>query len=143
MRKDASSLEIRQRARQLRQNATDAERRLWQVLRGRKANGLKFRRQHPIARFIVDFYCAEHRLVVELDGGVHDGRAEPDNVRTAYLESLGYRVLRFRNEEVTTRMATVLEAIVAACAPQPLPQPLPTRGEGGLLPSPQVERGRG
>ncbi|HEX7599855.1 MAG TPA: endonuclease domain-containing protein, partial [Polyangia bacterium] len=85
------------RRRALRGRATDAERLLWRLLRMRQFLGLKFRRQHPLGRYIVDFYCAERRLAVELDGGQHftvEGQAY-DRRRTAYLAALGIRVVRF------------------------------------------------
>ena len=100
------------RARRLRRDATDAERALWRVLRGRAIAGLKFRRQHPIGRYIVDFVCLERRLIVELDGGQHT--AEVDGPRTAYLEAAGYRVVRFWNPDVLRNPEGVVEVIVAA-----------------------------
>lgn len=86
---------LRLYARQLRRSQTDAERKLWTRLRARQVNGLKFRRQHPIGRYIVDFCCPEHQLVVELDGGHHARQARADEHRTKFLVQLGYRVLRF------------------------------------------------
>src|SRR5262245_8649857 len=85
-------------ARSLRLNATDAEMKLWQQVRNRRLGGFKFRRQASIGHHIVDFLCAEKRLVVELDGGQH--APELDASRTARLEALGYRVIRFWNNEV-------------------------------------------
>ena len=90
------------RRRALREHATDAERLLWRLLRTRQFFGLKFRRQHSIGPYIVDFYCAVHRLAVELDGGQHftvEGLAY-DRRRTAYLAARGIRVLRFTNSEL-------------------------------------------
>ncbi|HEU4651311.1 MAG TPA: endonuclease domain-containing protein, partial [Croceibacterium sp.] len=84
-------------ARTLRRNATDAETKLWQFLRGRRLDGLKFRRQATVGYAVVDFLCAEKRLVVELDGGQQT--AERDAVRTARLTALGYRVIRFWNHD--------------------------------------------
>lgn len=84
-----ASRPIRQRARELRQELTPAERKLWAALRNKKLNGLKFRRQHPIDRFIVDFYCAAHKLVVEVDGDIHDTQPERDAERSALLEQQG------------------------------------------------------
>ena len=91
---------LRQRAKDMRANPTPAERRLWQHLRGKRRLGYKFRRQHVIDRFIVDFYCAEARMVIELDGEVHRFIEERDRVRQDCLEDLGLRVLRFTNDEV-------------------------------------------
>jgi len=89
-----------QRARDLRRGLTMAERRAWNLLRNRRMLGLKFRRQHVIAGFIVDFYCAELRLVLEIDGSGHSGGAQSDYdaARTANLEARGYRVVRIRND---------------------------------------------
>ena len=106
---------IQQRARELRQRATEAERVLWERVRNRRLGGLKFRRQHPLGPYIVDFYCAEHRLVVEVDGPIHEGQKERDALRAEYLEMYGYRVLRFMNEDVLTDIEGVLERILAAC----------------------------
>ncbi|MBT3605014.1 MAG: endonuclease domain-containing protein [Candidatus Latescibacteria bacterium] len=105
---------VRQRARELRKNLTPSEKVLWQSLRGRKCNGWKFRRQHPIGRFIVDFYCAEIRLIVEVDGGVHLERELYDAERTELLEKQGYRVIRFSNEEVFQNLDRVLMRIASS-----------------------------
>ena len=99
----------------LRQNPTDAEQRLWYLLRGRRFFGLKFRRQKPIGPYIVDFCCVEKMLVIELDGGQHQSRGEYDCRRTAYLESIGFRVIRFWNNEVLGQTDVVLEEIRKAC----------------------------
>jgi lysyl-tRNA synthetase class 2 len=85
-------------ARRLRRDQTDAERTLWFRLRARRLNGLIFRRQVPIDRYIVDFFCADARLIVELDGGQHATLDETN--RTAVLESMGYLILRFWNDDV-------------------------------------------
>jgi len=87
---------------------------LWERLRGRRLDGLKFRRQHPLGPFIADFYCAAQRLVVELDGGVHRTQLDRDEERTRQLEAYGYRVLRFQNSQVEEDIEAVLAAIVAA-----------------------------
>lgn len=97
-------------ARQMRREPTPAEDHLWQQLRNR-ALGVKFRRQHPIDRFIVDFFCDEAGLIVEVDGGIHQYTAEEDALRQAFLESYGFRVLRFSNEDVLGSAAGVLETI--------------------------------
>jgi very-short-patch-repair endonuclease len=108
---------MRGRARELRKTATEAERVLWNFLRNRKLDGLKFRRQHRIDRFILDFYCAEKRLGIEIDGSVHDTptQQERDAERTKELEERGIRLLRFKNRTVTQEIASVLAAIRAAC----------------------------
>lgn len=100
-------------ARNLRQNETSAENLLWRNLRNRKLNGLKFRRQHPLNKFIADFYCHEKRLVIEVDGAVHDSKEakEYDSNRTYELNETGIMVLRFRNEEILAGMSEVLKRI--------------------------------
>jgi very-short-patch-repair endonuclease len=92
--------EIGRRARELRANMTPAERRMWSILRMHREAGFYFRRQHPLAHFIVDFCCTKAKLCIEVDGGIHDDQRERDSERTAWLESMGYRVLRFANEDV-------------------------------------------
>ena len=104
---------LRPRAQWMRRAPTEAEARLWQRLR-RGALGVRFRRQVVIGRFIVDFYCAAARLVVEVDGGVHDGRRDIDDERDRVLQSRGVRVLRVRNEEVVDALDAVVETIRAA-----------------------------
>ncbi len=99
------------RARELRENQTDAERLLWSRLRGRQLAGFKFRRQHPVPPFIVDFACIEARLIVELDGGQHAENASADARRTACIEREGFRILRFWNNEVLGNLEGVLETI--------------------------------
>jgi very-short-patch-repair endonuclease len=91
---------LRDRARALRREATDAEARLWHALRARRLGGWRWRRQVPKGPFILDFFYAEAGLVLELDGGQHNDQAVYDARRTAYLESLGLRVIRFWNGEV-------------------------------------------
>jgi very-short-patch-repair endonuclease len=86
---------LRHRARDLRNNTTDAERALWRVLRGRQLQGFRFRRQVPIGGFIADFVCPQAKLIIELDGGQHAERSEYDAARTSRLEAMGYRVLRY------------------------------------------------
>ncbi len=107
--------ELQQAAWRLREQMTPAEAMLWDALRARQLNGLRFRRQHPVGQVVLDFYCPLHKLGVELDGGVHTDRVEEDAARTAHLNSFGYHVLRFRNEEVITNLPAVLEQIAAAC----------------------------
>jgi len=118
-------------ARPLRRGATDAEKLLWQRLRNRQINGLKFRRQATVGPYIADFLCADARLIVEADGGQHT--VEHDAARTASLNSRGYRVLRFWNHDILANPLGVLEAIATAAAEQgkePSPNPLPLAGEG-------------
>ena len=102
------------RARELRRQQTPAEDIAWELLRDRRCDGMKFRRQHQIGNYIADFFCAEHKLVVELDGAVHqtDETAAKDAQRDAYLTSLGYIVLRFQNQSVIDQTEAFLERIV-------------------------------
>lgn len=104
-----------ERARQLRETPTHAEAFLWGKLRKKQVGGLKFRRQHIIHAYIVDFYCPQAKLVVEVDGSIHDEQEEYDHERRADLESLGFAVIRFRNEEITGEIEMVLAAIYDAC----------------------------
>ena len=108
------SPELQERARELRRETTPAERLLWARLRNRQLQGRKFRRQHPLGRFVVDFCCPAERLVVEVDGEVHEGQEEEDEARTAVLESYGYTVLRFPNQAVIQDVEGVLKAIARA-----------------------------
>jgi very-short-patch-repair endonuclease len=102
-----------ERARDLRQNANAAEQRLWAVLRGKRIGGFKFRRQHALGQYIADFICLQARLVIEVDGDRHgnDEREALDTKRTEYIERLGYRVIRFWNNEVLTATDGVVAAI--------------------------------
>jgi very-short-patch-repair endonuclease len=114
--------ELTDRARELRLNKTRAEALLWHALRNRKLGGWRWKRQVPRGPYIVDFLCPEARLVIELDGGLHLEQVDYDARRTAYLESLGLRVLRFWNIAVFEGRAGVCDAILAACggeAPHP------------------------
>ena len=104
-------------ARQLRQNLTPAEKMVWDALKNRQLHGWKFRSQHPIESFIVDFYCPQHRFVIELDGAVHDQQREYDAARTEKLNHLGYRVIRFDNRDVMSDLSRVLQQIVNAIEP--------------------------
>jgi len=106
---------IRQHARENRHHQSPAEAKLWKVLRNHNLDGRKFRRQHPIGPYIVDFYCHEARLVVELDGRSHDAQMDYDAARTAWLESQGYRVIRFANAQVMKDIVSVVERIRLAC----------------------------
>ena len=105
------------RARRLRREGTDAERIVWRILRDRQL-GAKFRRQHPVGPYVVDFFCDEHRLVIEVDGGQH--RPEVDRRRTEYLEANGMRVMRFWNNEVIENLegvATVIRGFLDGDSP--------------------------
>jgi very-short-patch-repair endonuclease len=111
-----NTVELVRAARSLRQTQTEAEEVLWQALRDRQLYDIKFRRQYAYERFIFDFYCSAGRLVIELDGSIHDEpmQQERDVARTAALEARNYRVIRFRNEEVLGDLQSVLSRIVAA-----------------------------
>src|SRR5215469_6727497 len=118
------------RARTLRRDMTEAERRLWQMLRSRQTEGYRFRRQVPIGGFIADFVCHPARLIVEIDGGQHDSSSEAETSRTRFLEAEGYRVLRFWNNEVLDNREGVRGAI-ADTLHHATPTPtLPHRGGG-------------
>ena len=108
-------------ARALRKSMTDAERALWRVLRSRQLEGFKFRRQHPIGPFVVDFVCLEHKLILELDGGHHAEQIEADAERTGHLEKMGYRLIRFWNIEVLTEMDGLVTRVLSTLTPTPLP----------------------
>ncbi|WP_166210337.1 endonuclease domain-containing protein [Cognatiluteimonas telluris] len=115
-------------ARALRVCSTDAERALWQHLRAGRLNGHKFRRQHPIHPYVVDFYCETLKLVIELDGSQHT--PDSDAVRTQFLESRGLSVIRFWSHDVLQQTDAVLQAIWSFADRRTLtPTPLPP-GEG-------------
>ena len=105
---------ITSRARRLRRDSTDAERLLWNRLRGRRLGGYKFRRQAPICGYIVDFACFDKRLIVEIDGGHHgfESNLGNDEVRRARIESEGFMVLRFWNSDVYADIDGVLESVL-------------------------------
>ncbi len=111
-----TSAKIVYAARAQRRNSTPAEETLWAALRSRRLAGLKFRRQHPYGPFILDAFCVEHQLEVELDGGIHanPSQAAHDAARTEFLKAHGIRVLRFSNEEVESNLAEVLRKILEA-----------------------------
>jgi len=104
--------EIERRAKQMRHEMTPAESTLWQALQGRSLQELRFRAQHPVGRFILDFYCPAYKLAVEADGEVHVEQAERDAERTAHLVGHGYRVLRFQNAEIENNLPEVLRRIL-------------------------------
>lgn len=115
-------------SRRLRREMTEAERKLWQHLRGRQLDGFKFRRQHPVPPYIADFCCIERKLIVELDGSQHN--EHKDAARTRFLESQGWKVVRFWDNEALVHTEAVIEAIWNALGNRTLtPTPLPA-GEG-------------
>ncbi|MBT9312757.1 endonuclease domain-containing protein [Leptothoe kymatousa] len=103
--------EIAAAAKRLRKNMTIAEQTLWTALKARQLDGFKFRAQHPIGRFIVDFYCPACRLMIEIDGAIHDTQLDYDIARTEQLERYGYQVLRFTNDDVIHHLSDVLTTI--------------------------------
>lgn len=116
---DMNRFIIRERANKLRHSQTPAERMLWTYLRKRQLSGKKFLRQHPIIftydtkvqHFIADFYCHEKMLIIELDGSIHDTQKEYDEMRENVLKDMGYKIIRFRNEEVFGDVQKVLRTI--------------------------------
>jgi very-short-patch-repair endonuclease len=122
-----------EKARRLRSNQTDVERLIWSRIRDRQLSGLKFRRQVPIGRYVVDFVCKEAALIVELDDGQHSSITKYDADRTRWLEQHGWRVLRFWNNDVIENLSGLLEVILATVKvtpSNPHPDPLPQAGEG-------------
>jgi len=103
------------RARELRHDATFPEKLLWSRLRNRQLAGIKFRRQFPLGPFVIDFYCDEARLTIELDGDSHTGRATYDAERTALLHREQVRVVRVGNDDVLTNLDGVLEMLLREC----------------------------
>jgi len=122
-------MKLVERARRLRKESTDAEKRLWLHLRAHRYGGHKFKRQQPIGRYIVDFACFDARLVIEIDGGQHADAARSDSIRDAWLAREGFRVLRFWNNEVLENTEGVMQKILSSLD-APSPRPSPTRGEG-------------
>lgn len=107
-------------ARALRRRQTEAENRLWFHLRDRRLGGFKFRRQHPLGRYIADFVCLEARIIVEADGGQHQWQAAHDEERDTYLAAQGYVVLRFWNDAILARTDDVLSEILRQLHARPL-----------------------
>ena len=121
-------------AKSLRSNMTEAEQKLWYYLRAGRFMGIKFKRQKPLGRYIVDFICLEEKLIIELDGGQHAEKVTYDHQRDSWLRSQGYTVLRFWNNELFNETESVLEKIRLTLSPALLRTPryaLPTsvRGE--------------
>jgi very-short-patch-repair endonuclease len=114
----------------MRRQPTEAERRLWLHLRNRQLAGLKFRRQHPVGRFVLDFYCPAKKLVIELDGSAHEGRATADAERSLHLAAHDYTVLRFDNDDVRHDLSGVLRRIETIAAGLPDQPAAKYRGHG-------------
>jgi very-short-patch-repair endonuclease len=121
------------RARTLRHNMTEAERRVWQILRSQQIKGFKFRRQVSIGRYIADFVCHEVRLIVEIDGGQHDRLSPREAERRGFLQNEGYRILRFWNDGVPANLDGVHQTIAEELGRITPTQTLPHQG-GGLYP---------
>jgi len=119
---------VNRKARALRKRPTDAESALWRQVRLRQIEECKFRRQHPIGPYIVDFVCLERQVIVEVDGGQHALQVQQDSERTAWLESGGYRVVQFWDHEVLTELESVKEAILRNLTPHLNPPPQEGRG---------------
>jgi very-short-patch-repair endonuclease len=109
-------------ARALRRELTPAERVLWAALRSRRVGGLRFRCQHPVGPFVLDFYCPAAKLVIEVDGAVHEQQREQDQARTEHLQQYGYSVLRFTNAQVLDDLDTVMDQIIQATQDIPVAQ---------------------
>jgi very-short-patch-repair endonuclease len=124
-RKLIESKEMLDRARALRQQASEAEKALWKQLRGRRLSGFKFRRQVVIENYIVDFVCLEAWLVIEADGGQHMEQKKYDERRSRFLESKGFKLLRFWNHEILAELNSVLEQVELVLNNPPSPQPSP------------------
>jgi very-short-patch-repair endonuclease len=122
---------IRNFSRSLRKNPTDAEKKLWAHLRRKQISGRRFRRQHPLGRYIVDFVCLEAKLIVEIDGGQHAESVHDDTQRTQWLQRQGFRVARFWNNEVLGETESVLTEIARLVDSQVLPPPYPSPAGGG------------
>jgi very-short-patch-repair endonuclease len=135
IRRLASGGFLRELAREMRADPTPSERRAWNLLRNRRCLGLKFRRQHVVAGYIVDFYCAELRLAVEIDGAVHDDEHQrwKDEFRTATLEGLGIRVVRVANDELSSNR--ILELLRPLVTRTTFPLSVSRRGGQGVRPT--------
>jgi very-short-patch-repair endonuclease len=130
-------LEALERQRSLRAFGTEAEKRLWGCLRGRRLEGCKFRRQVWLGSYIADFVCLERKLIVEADGGQHADQSEYDDRRTAFLEGEGFRVVRFWNNDVMTNLEGVVDVIRGMLVGY---RPSPSHATHGPLPLPCRER---
>ncbi|MET2995912.1 methionine synthase [Flavobacterium columnare] len=126
---------LKERAKKMRNNPTDAEKMLWNVLSNKGIDGFKFRRQHIIGEYIVDFVCLEKQLVVEVDGAVHDNKEqiEHDRFRTEWLESKGFKVIRFKNDEVLSNLFQTIEIINKELNTQLVAPPSGAGGAGKIL----------
>jgi very-short-patch-repair endonuclease len=117
-----TSQELWQAARSLRLNMTPAEEKLWSALQNKQVLGKRFRRQHAVGRYVLDFYCPACKLAIELDGSVHDDRQEEDAIRTQEIERYGYQVIRFDNAEVMKNLEQVVQQIAEVLQTRSLPK---------------------
>jgi very-short-patch-repair endonuclease len=117
-------------AKHLRKKSTDTESVLWKQLRAKRFEGLKWRRQEPIGKYIVDFVCYEKRIIVECDGSQHLVQKDKDSIRDEWLRDRGYKILRFWDNEVLQNLDIVLETIWKVSSDHPPPHPLPSNGGG-------------
>ncbi len=122
----ANATEQKEQRKALRNDLTPAEATLWRALKGRGVGGLKFRRQQGIGPFILDFYCSECRLGIELDGASHQYKYDYDEQRTAYLRQQGIRIVRVSNEQVFTHLHGVVEEIIRVAKDDTGPNPTPS-----------------
>lgn len=109
------SPQMLERAKELRREMTPAEKILWKHLKANRLNGLHFRRQQVVHGYFPDFYCHQNELIVEVDGDIHDFQKEYDAEREEYLKSIGFRIIRFTNDEIQKDLKGVLQRIVEAC----------------------------
>jgi very-short-patch-repair endonuclease len=127
----ASWTQLQPEVQRLRRQQTPAEEEIWQRLRNRQLAGYKFRRQHWLHRFVVDFYCHEAGLIIEIDGPIHDEQEERDASRQEYLETIGLRLIRFSNDRVMNFIEDVLAEIERHCRIASSPSPRSGEGVGG------------
>ena len=102
---------LKETRKKLRNDMTEAEKKLWEYLRWKKINWLKFRRQHSVWRYILDFYCPKLKIWIELDWNVHDNREEYDNIRTEFLNNCGIKIIRFSNNDIENNLKWSLEKL--------------------------------
>jgi very-short-patch-repair endonuclease len=135
---------IFERAKLLRESMTEPEKELWKILSSNKFMGLRFRAQHPIGKFIADFYCHSIKLVIEVDGGIHDlqENKEYDIQRTTEIENWDIHIVRFSNEQVLSDLKAVTNQLIKICTKRKMLFKVPFRGfRGGLRRSQPVEHG--
>ena len=137
-----NELLTRGKAKRLRKNLTDAESKLWRHIRLRQVGGFKFRRQHPVGPYILDFACVEKLLAIEVDGGQHGEYVDYDFKRSAYLETHGYKVLRFWNSDVLNNIEAVKEVIFDTLCGDGLPPPSSSPWKGEERVERQGQRGK-